>query len=178
MKRYPRPRRLFIVGLLITISSVFLPFRAPIWTNHYSNELGLGIEGVPDSVDIPLTIFPGDSVAVTVDDSAIERYCDIYILINYQYPTKFVSEAAYRFSSQSEISCVVSWGDVRLIPVLVTGFVLRIFYSGSNLIQAETTITNHANVITYGGVSTLLLSITLALIPQVRSKLKNTTELE
>ncbi len=174
MKCYPRWRWIFTVGLLITVSSVFLPFRIPIWTDHYSSELGLGIEGVVDSVDIPLTIFPGDSVAVTVifDDSAIVEYCDVYILVNYWYPTKFVSEAAFRFGNQAEISCTVSWGDVRLIPVFVTGFILRIFYSGSNMVQVETTITKHTNVLAYSGVSIMIFSIALVLIPRVRLKLQ------
>lgn len=174
MKRYPQLRWLFVVGLLITISSIFVPLRVPIWVDHHSLELGLGIEGVADYIDISLLIIPGDSADVTVifDDSAIVEYCDVYILINYQYPTKYVSEAAYRFSNQSEISCVVSWGDVRLIPVLVTGFILRIFYSGSNMVQVETTITKHVDVLTYGGVGIMIFSIALVLVPIIRLRLQ------
>ena len=174
MKRLPRSRWLLAAGLLIVLSAGFLPLRIPIWTNQYSFELGPGIDGFPDSVDFPLSIFFGEAVDMVIEfnDSALQEYCDVYVLVNYQYPTKFVSEAALRFSNQSEISCTISWEDVRLIPVFVTGFLVRVFYSGSNIVQVSAVFTRHANIITYSGFSFMAFSVAIVLIPMLLSKIK------
>ena len=171
MKRPSRPKLLLAVGLIFILVGNYLPIRFPISSNQYAFEIGPG-DSSSESVDIPLSIFYGESVSVFVDfaSSAIPDDCGVWALVNYQYPTKGVSETAIRLEGQLEVDFTFGWENIRLIPVFVTGFVVRLFYLGAGIASVSVVITRLANLITFTGLGFLIILIATILKPVIVRK--------
>ena len=156
MKRLSRFQWLLVVGLLLFLSGNFLPIRFPIWSSQYTFEIGPW-DSSSESVDIPLRISYGDSVRVIVefDSSTTTDDCVVWALVFYQYPTKGIIETAIRLEGQREVSFEFGWENVRLIPVFVTGFMVRLFYLGADSVSVDVVVASLANVVTLTGLGFL-----------------------
>ncbi|MFX0107462.1 MAG: hypothetical protein ACFE7R_04195, partial [Candidatus Hodarchaeota archaeon] len=159
MKRLPRTWWLIVVGLILITTGGFVPVRIPFWKQQNTFPIG-PVDSSSESIDIRLNLLPGESAAVTVnfDDTAVLSDCLVWALVNYQYPTKSISETALRFEGEGDISFTFGWAHVRLIPIFVTGFVIRLFYLGYNQISVNTTVTRLGNLLTYSGLGIIVIS--------------------
>ncbi len=163
MKRLSRPQWLLVVGLILLLSGNFLPIRFPLWSSQYTFEIGPW-DSSSESVDIPLSIFYGESVRVTVEfnSSATPDDCWVWALICYQYPTQGICHSAIRLEGQREVIFTFGWENVRLIPVFVTGFTIRLFYLGTDSVSVDVVVTSLANLVTLTGLGVLItLAITI-----------------
>ena len=170
MKHFTRPKLLLVVGVLFVLTGNFLPIRVPVLNSQHTYRIGPGGSS-PDSVDIPLGIFYGESVSVIVefDSSTSPDDCLVWALVNYQYPTKGISEAAIRLEGQREMSFTLGWENVRLIPIFVTGFLVRIFYFGTESVSVDVSITRFGNPVTLTGLG-LLVILTAIILKTVITK--------
>lgn len=168
MKHFTKPKVLLVVGVLFVLTGNFLAVRVPVLDSQHTYEIGPG-DSSPDSVDIPLGIFYGESVSVIVefDSSATPDDCLVWALVNYQYPTKGISEAAIRLEGQSEMSFTFGWENVRLIPIFVTGFLVRIFYFGTESVSVDVYIIRLGNLVTLIGLGLLVILIAIVLKPAI-----------
>ena len=166
MKRLSRTQWLLVVGLILFLSGNFLPIRFPLWSSQYTFEIGPW-DSSSMSVDIPLRISYGESVRVIVefDSSATPDDCRVWALVFYQYPTKLIIEAAIRLEGQREVSFTFGWADVSLIPVFVTGFMVRLFYGGTNSVSVDVVVTSLANLVTLTGLGFLIILVVPILKP-------------
>ena len=180
MKRLSRTQWLLVVGLLLFLSGNFLPIRFPLWSSQYTFEIGPW-DSSSESVDIPLSIFYGESVSVIVefDSSATPDDCWVWALVNYQYPTKGIGETAIRLEGQREVGFTFGWENVRLIPVFVTGFIVRLFYLGTESVSVDVVVTRLVNLVTLTGLGFLVILTVTILKPAIISgfsKQKNQQE--
>ena len=168
MKRLSRSQWLLVVGLLLFLSGNFLPIRFPIWSSQDTFEIGPW-DSSSESVDIPLRISYGESVRVIVefDSSATPDDCRVWALVFYQYPTKIVIEAAIRLEGQREVSFEFGWADVSFIPVFVTGFMIRLFYSGTDSVSVDVVVTSLTNLVTLTGLGFLITLVVPILKPVI-----------
>jgi len=168
VKRLSRFQLLLVVGLLLFLSGNFLPIRFPIWSSQYTFEIGPW-DSSSESVDIPLRIFYGESVSVIVEfgSSATTDDCVVWALVFYQYPTKTIIETAIRFEGQREASFEFGWENVRLIPVFVTGFMVRLFYLGADSVSVDVVVTSLANLVTLTGLGFLVILVVPILKPVI-----------
>jgi hypothetical protein len=168
LKHFARPKLLFVVGVLFVLIGNFLSIRVPVLSSQHTYEIGPGGFS-PDSVDIPLGIFYGESVSVIVefDSSATPGDCLVWALVNYQYPTKGISEAAIRLEGQREMYFTFGWENVRLIPIFVTGFLVRIFYFGTESVSVDVSITRFGNLVTLTGLGLLIILAAIILKPVI-----------
>jgi len=95
-------------------------------------------------------------VIVEFDSSATTDDCVVWALVFYQYPTKTIIETAIRFEEQREVSFEFGWADVSLIPVFVTGFMIRLFYSGTDSVSVDVVVTSLTNLVTLTGLGFLV----------------------
>ena len=107
------------------------------------------------------------SVIVEFDSSAISDDCEVWALVCYQYPTQVIIEAAIRFEGQREVSFIFGWENVRLIPVFVTGFTVRLFYLGTDSVSVDVAVTSLANLITLTGLGFLVILVVPILKPVI-----------
>ncbi len=168
MRRLSRSQWLLAVGLLLFLSGNFLPIRFPIWSSQYTFEIGPG-DSSSMSVDIPLRIFYSESVSVMVefDSSATTGDCVVWALVYYQYPTKVIIETAIRLEGQREVSFAFGWENVGLIPVFVTGFMVRLFYLGTDTVSVDVVVTSLANLVTLTGLGFLVILVLPILKPVI-----------
>ncbi len=168
MKRLSRPQWLLVVGMLLFLSGNFLPIRFPLWSSQHTFDIGPW-DSSSGSVDIPLRMFYGESVSVIVefDSSATPDDCRVWALVFYQYPTKVVIEAAIRLEGQREVSFTFGWADVSYIPVFVTGFMVRLFYLGTDRVSVDVVVTSLANLVTLAGLGFLAILVVPILKPFV-----------
>ena len=168
MKRFSQSKLLLAIGLLLVLVGNYLPIRVPMMSNQYSYEIGPG-NSSSESVDIPLRLFYGESVSVIVefDSVAISDDCGVWALVNYQYPTKGVSETAIRLEGQREMSFTFGWENIRLLPVFVTGFIVRLFYLGTESVSVDVSITRLVNLVTLTGFGFLIILIATILKPVI-----------
>ncbi len=171
MKRLSRFQWLLVVGLLLFLSGNFLPIRFPIWSSQYTFEIGPW-DSSSGSVDIPLRIFYGESVSVIVefDSSATTDDCVVWALICYQYPTQGICHSAIRLEGQREAIFTFGWENVRLIPFFVTGFTVRLFYTGTDSVSVDVVVTSLANLVTLTGLGFLVTLAVIILKPAIISK--------
>ena len=171
MKRLSQSQWLLVVGLLLFLSGNFLPIRFPIWSSQYTFEIGPWGSS-SENVDIPLSIFYGESVSVIVefDSSATPEDCWVWALVFYQYPTKGISETAIRLEGQQEVSCTFGWENVRLIAIFVTGFMVRLFYLGTDSVSVDVVVTSLANLVTLTGLGFLVTLAVIILKPAIISR--------
>jgi hypothetical protein len=163
VKRLSRSQWLLAVGLLLFLSGNFLPIRFPIWSSQYTFEIGPW-DSSSESVDIPLSILYGESVRVIVefDSSATPDDCVVWALICYQYPTKGICHSAIRSEGQRKAIFTFGWENVRLIPFFVTGFTIRLFYTGTDSVSVDVVVTSLANLVTLTGLGFLVtLTVTI-----------------
>lgn len=101
------------------------------------------LEPEEDSVDVDFTLSPNESVLVTVifNDTSISGMHDVWPMTNYHYPTKTVSECPLRFEHVYNVTFLFGWENVTLSPLFLTGFTIRIFYSGSSAVMVNVTLT-------------------------------------
>ena len=168
MKRLSRFQWLLVAGLILFLSGNFLPIRFPMWSSQYTFEIGPW-DSSSESVDIPLSIFYGESVRVIVefDSSATPDDCWVWALVCYQYPTQVIIETAIRLEGQREISFTFGWENVRLIPVFVTGFTVRPFYCGIDSVSVDVAVTSLANLVTLTGLGFLVTLTVIILKPAI-----------
>ncbi len=168
MKHFSWSKLLLVVSLIFVISGNYLPIRVPILSDQYTFEIGSGSSS-SESVDIPLSISYGESVNVRVefDSTATPEDCWVWALVNYQYPTKGVGETPIRLEGQREVIFTFGWENVHLIPVFVTGFVVRLFYWGVGIISVSVVITRLANLVTLAGFGLLIILIVTILKPSI-----------
>jgi hypothetical protein len=162
VKHFTGPKLLLVVGVLFVLTGTFLSIRVPVLSSQHTYEIGPG--GIsPDSVDIPLGIFYGESVSVIVefDSSTSPDDCLVWALVNYQYPTKGISEAAIRLEGQREMSFTLGWEN--------TGFLVRIFYFGTESVSVDVSITRFGNPVTLTGLG-LLVILTVIILKTVITK--------
>jgi len=171
VKRLSRFQWLLVVGLILFLSGNFLPIRFPLWSSQYSFEIGPW-DSSSESVDIPFSIFYGESVRVIVefDSSATPDDCWVRALVYYQYPTKVISDTAIRLEGQCEVSFTFGWENVRLIPVFVTGFTVSLFYTGTDSVSVDVVVTSLANLVTLTGFGFLVILVLPILKPAVISR--------
>lgn len=162
MKRLSRSQGLLVAGLLLVLIGSFLPIRFPIWSSQSTFEIGSS-----GSVDIPVSILYGESLGISVsfDDSAVPGYCWVWAEIYYQYPTKGVGQTAIRLEGQREVSFTFGWANVRLIPIFITRFLVRLFYWGSETVTVNVTISRLANIAAFAGLGLLVASVTIIMAP-------------
>ena len=174
MKRLSRTQWLLVVGLLLFLSGNFLPIRFPLWSSQYTFEIGPW-DSSSESVDIPLSIFYGESVSVIVefDSSATPDDCWVWALVNYQYPKKGIGETAIRLEGQREVGFTFGWENVRLIPVFVTGFIVRLFYLGTESVSVDVVVTRLVNLVTLTGLGFLVILAVTILKPAIISRFGN-----
>jgi hypothetical protein len=89
----------------------------------------------------------------------------VWALVFYQYPTKTIIETAIRFEGQREVSFEFGWENVRLIPVFVTGFMVRLFYLGADSVSVDVVVTSLANLVTLTGLGFLVILVVPILKP-------------
>jgi len=154
--------------LLFILTGNFIPIRAPVLSIQHTYDIGPG-DSSSDTVDIPLNIFYGESVSVSVefDSSATPDDCWVWALVDYQYPTKGISETAIRLEGQCEMSFTFGWENVRLIPVFVTGFTIRIFYLGTESVSVDILITRLGNLVTLTGFGLIVILTVIILKPVI-----------
>jgi hypothetical protein len=171
VKRLSRSQWLLVAGLLLFLSGNYLPIQFPLWSTQYTHEIGPW-DSSSESVDIPLSIFYGESVSVIVefDSSATPDDCWVWALVNYQYPTKGISETAIRLEGQREVSFTFGWENVRLIPIFVTGFVVRLFYLGIDVVSVDVVATSLVNLVTLTGLGLLVILAVTILKPAIISR--------
>ncbi len=75
----------------------------------------------------------------------------LFLFVYYQYPTKGVGETVLRFDGQQEVIFSLGWENVGFIPILVTGFVIRLFYYGSDSVPVDVVIKKVVNPVTFTG---------------------------
>ncbi|MCK5302540.1 MAG: hypothetical protein KAJ96_05300 [Candidatus Thorarchaeota archaeon] len=92
---------------------------------------------------------------VEFDSSTTTDDCVVWALVFYQYPTKGIIETAIRLEGQREVSFEFGWENVRLIPVFVTGFMVRLFYLGADSVSVDVVVASLANVVTLTGLGFL-----------------------
>ena len=168
MKRPSRSQWFLVAGLLLFLGGNFLPIRFPLWSSQYTFEIGPG-DSSSESVDIPLKIFYGESASVKVefDSSATTDDCVVWALVYYQYPTQVIIETAIRLEGQREVSFTFGWEDVNLIPVFVTGFMVRLFYLGTDSVSVDVVVTSLANLVTLTGLGFLVTLVVSILKPAI-----------
>ena len=168
MKRLSRFQWLLAVGLLLFFSGNFLPIRFPLWSSQYTFEIGPW-DSSSESVDIPLSIFYGESVRVIAefDSSATPDDCVVWALICYQYPTKGICHSAISLEGQREAIFTFGWENVRLIPFFVTGFTVRLFYTGTDSVSVDVVVTSLANLVTLTGLGFLVTLVVIILKPAI-----------
>ena len=166
MKRLSRSQWLLVIGLLLFLSGNFLPIRFPIWSSQYTFEIGPW-DSSSESVDIPLSILYGDSVSVIVefDSSATPDDCVVWALVQYQYPTQGICHSTTRLEGQREATFTFGWENVRLIPFFVTGFTVRLFYTGTDSVSVDVVITSLVNLVTLTGLGFLVILVVPILKP-------------
>ncbi len=164
MKRLSRFQGLLVAGLLLVLAGSFLPIRFPIWSSQSTLEMGLAPQ---DNIDIPVSIPHGWSLWINVifDDSAVPEDCWVWTQVDYRYPTKYIGETAIRLEGQREVSFTFGWENVRLIPIFVTGFMVRLFYLGSETVTVNVTISSLATVATVVGLGLILVSVLVTIAP-------------
>jgi hypothetical protein len=172
VKHLSRSKLFLIVGLLFVLIGNYLPIRFPILNIQHSFEIGPG-DFSSESVDIPLSIFYGESVSVTVefDSFATPDDCWVWTVVNYQYPTKGVSETAIRLEGQREVSFTFGWEIVHLIPIFVTGFMVRLFYLGIDSVSVDVSILRLGNLVTLTGLGFLVILAAIILKPVITNRL-------
>ena len=168
MKRPSRSQWFLVAGLLLFLGGNFLPIRFPLWSSQYTFEIGPG-DSSSESVDIPLKIFYGESASVKVefDSSATTDDCVVWALVYYQYPTQVIIEPAIRLEGQREVIFTFGWENVRLIPVFVTGFTVRLFYLSTDSISVDVVVTSLANLVTLTGLGFLVILVVPILKPVI-----------
>ena len=161
VKRPSRSQGLLVAGLLLVLVGSLLPLRLPSWTSQRTFEIG------SSGVDIPVSILYGEALAISVsfDDSAVPGYCWVRAEIDYQYPTKGVGETAIRLDGQREVDFTFGWANVRLIPLFVTRFLIRLFYWGSETITVNVTISRLTNIAVFAGLGLLVASAFVVMAP-------------
>ena len=162
VKRPSRFQGLLVAGLLLVLVGGFLPFRFPIWSSQSTFEIGPS-----DSVDIPVRILYGESLGIRVvfDDTAVPDDCWVWAQVDYQYPTKSIGETAIRLEGQREVNFTFGWENVRLIPIFVTRFLVRLFYWGSETVTVNVTISRLTNIATFAGLGLLVASAFVVMTP-------------
>jgi hypothetical protein len=172
VKSLSRSKLLLVVGLIFVLGGNYLPIRFLILSNQYTFEVGPG-DSNSESVDIPLSIIYGESVNVMVefDSSATSDDCWVWALVNYQYPTKEIGETAIRLEGQREVSFTFGWENVRLIPVFVTGFIVRLFYWGVGIVSVNVVIARLGNLVTLSGLGLIGILAAAILKPVIISRL-------
>ncbi len=179
MKRLSRIQLLVCFGLLLVLTGNFVPIRAPVLSIQYTYDIGSG-DSSSDSVDILLNIFYGESVSVSVefDSSATPDDCWVWALVNYQYPTKGISETAVRLEGEREVSFIFGWENIRLIPVFVTGFTIRIFYLSTESVSVDVLITRLGNLATLTGLGLIVVLTAIILKPFIINRFSKKKYLE
>jgi hypothetical protein len=129
-----------------------------------------------ESIDIKLLLIPGEAVDVTIkfDSNVDPSLCEVWGIITYQYPTKSVGETpeSLRFGNQLEVDFIFGWKDVQLIPIFVTGFIIRIFYWGEETILVDVTLTRLGNAFSYTGIGLVGFSALQLVIPVMIDKFR------
>jgi membrane protease YdiL (CAAX protease family) len=110
------------------------------------------------------------SVTVVFDSSATPADCWVWALVNYQYPTKGISETGIRLEGQRDVSFTFGWENVYLIPVFVTGFIVRLFYLGTTRVSVDVVVTSLANLVTLTGLGFLVTIAVIILKPVIISR--------
>ena len=64
------------------------------------------------------------------------------------------------------------WEDVRLIPVFVTGFTIRIFYLGTERVSVDVLITRLENIVTLTGLGLVVILAAIILRPVISNRLR------
>ena len=171
MERLSRSKWLLAIGLLLFLSGNYLPMRFPLWSSQYTFEIGPW-DSSSEYVDIPLSIFYGESVSVIVefDSSATPDDCWVWALVYYQYPMKRIGETALRLEGQHEVSFTFGWENVYRIPVFVTGFIVRLFYLGTDIVSVDVVVTSLANLVTLTGLGFLVALAVIILKPVIISR--------
>jgi hypothetical protein len=114
-----------------------------------------------------VSILYGEALAISVsfDDSAVPGYCWVWAEIDYQYPTKGIGETAIRLEGQREVDFTFGWANVRLIPIFVTRFLVRLYYWGSETVTVNVTISRLTNIATLAGLGLLVASAFVVMAP-------------
>lgn len=167
------------MGLLLFTFGGIVPIQFSIWSDSNTYEIGPW-DSSRESVDIPLNLIYGESAVVDVifEESAVADDCWVWGIVNYEYPTKFVSAASIRIEGQREVHFTFGWEDVRLIPIFVIGFLVRIFYLGGMSVEVTATITRVANIISFTGLGLLIVCSVSELAPILISRLSTKKALD
>ena len=65
------------------------------------------------------------------------------------------------------MSFTFGWENVRLIPIFVTGFLVRIFYFGTESVSVDVYIIRLGNLVTLIGLGLLVILIAIVLKPAI-----------
>ena len=173
MLRKPRIRWFVAIGILLIIAGAILPIRIPMWTEQHTFQMGQGADS-SESVDIGLGLLFMETAIIDAHfgGDAAPNECIVWAIVNYQYPTKSIGETALRFEGERDVSFAFGWGNVRLLSIFVTGFVIRLFYFGPNQVSVDVAVTRVANVFFYGGVALLTVSVLMFVMPHIASKIR------
>lgn len=112
------------------------------------------------SIDLPLRILPSQfvEVAVSYEDNVSAGSPEVWAYVNYQYPTKFVSENVYRAINQSQTWFTLGWVNASLSPFAIIGFGVRVFYSGTETVSATLLVHWFGNFTYFAGLGLVVVA--------------------
>lgn len=155
-----RTTALLIVGLIILGSGGVILVemnRIVINQNDGTQEIGL----LPDpGFDLDFGLFQSQAARITIEynSTADAGIREVWPMISYRFPSKLVLEAVTRYINESKVSFTLGWENTSYANIFVTGFVVRVFYYGSDVVQVNYTITILGNPNTTLGIGMIALS--------------------
>jgi hypothetical protein len=126
-----------------------------------SDELDLRIDPQYDyGADYHLNLAQGQSFRITIvfNVSQLFDQYEAWPVITYRFPLKMVMEPVTRFINQSAVRFRIGWENSTFENIYVTGFLVRIFYFGSNEISVKMNKTKFANQLTPAGIGLVTAS--------------------
>jgi hypothetical protein len=158
--RMIRTAALLIVGLIILGSGGIILLeinRIVVNQDDGVQEIGL----LPDpGFDLDFSLFQSEAAQITIEynSTADAGIREVWPMISYRFPSKMVLEAVTRYINESEVSFTLGWENTTYANIFVTGFAVRVFYYGSNVVQVNYTITILGDPNTTYGIGMIVLS--------------------
>jgi hypothetical protein len=155
-----RTAALLLIGLVIlgTGGAIIIEInRVVLDEENGTQEIGL----LPDpGFDLDFDLFESEAAQITIkyNSTAEAGIREIWPMISYRFPGKMVLEAVARYINESEASFTLSWENTSYANIFVTGFVVRVFYYGSDVIQVNYTITILGDPNTTYGIAMIAIS--------------------
>ncbi len=155
-----RTAALLLIGLIVLGSGgVILIEINRIVLNEEDGTQEIGL--LPDpGFDLDFNLFQSQAAQVTIryNSTAEAGVREVWPMISYRFPGRMVLEAVTRYINESEVSFTLGWENTSYANIFVTGFVVRVFYYGSDVVQVNYTITILGDPNTVYGIAMIAIS--------------------